>query len=197
MRRIAIAVLLVGSSACASKNSTPDLGPSSPTSTAAMTNPTSGLGLNVAIQNTSAANKTVISMPIDKVWDALVKAYTLASIQPTDLNATTRSIGNASFKVRRKLGDLQLRNALDCGGDNSNPNADSYELTLSVRSQLSTDASGGTLLQTFVEGTGKNAMTNSGNQVPCYSSGGIETRIVDLVKSGLGLTTPVVPKKGN
>jgi hypothetical protein len=196
MRRIAFALLALGSAGCAGSKSAPDLGPSSPASTSAMMNPTSGIGASVANQNTSAASKAVIAVPIDKAWQALAKAYALIPIPTTEVDAASHRLGNSAFKVRRKLGNIQLRNALDCGGDDSNPNADSYEITLSVRSQMSVDPSGGTMLQSFVEGVGKNQLTNSSNQVPCYSSGAIETRILDLVKSGTGLSMPVVKKPG-
>jgi hypothetical protein len=197
MRPIAWTFLLVAAAGCASTSSAPDLGPSSPTTTAmAQSGGSRAAGVTVSVQNTSVAQRAVIAAPMEKTWEALDKAYAALAIAPSERNATTHSIGNTSFKARRKLGDIQLRKALDCGGDTSAPNAESYEITMSVRSQLSPDPSGGVLLQTFVEGIGKNALTNSGNQVPCYSSGGIETRIADLVRSGTGLTMPVIPKKG-
>lgn len=140
-------------------------------------------GGTVAVANTSTATKTVLDMPMDQAWLALDQAYAVLTIAPSERNASTHLLGNTSFKARRKLGDVRLMNALDCGGESSAPNAESYDITMSVRSQLTPNPAGGTLLQSFVEGVGRNATTNNSNPVTCYSRGGIEKRIDELVRT--------------
>ena len=132
-------------------------------------------------------------MPMDQAWAALTSAYASIDIKLTEHDVTKHLLGNESFRVRRKVGDVQLGKALNCGGESSAPNAETYDITLSVRSQLTANTDGTLTLQTFVQGIGKNPLTNSATQMTCYSMGGFEKRIAELVKQ----STTINVKKGN
>lgn len=199
MRKLVWSFALLSIAACASKQTSTDLGPSTVTSSAVVQNPavSGGTGATLSLVNVASASKTEVPMPVDNAWAALDKAYAALGLKPTAVANASRMLAAENFKVRRKLGDIQLRTALDCGGESSSPNSETYEITLTVRSTVAAAGPSASVLQTIIEGVGRNALTNNSNQVPCYSAGAIEKRIAELVKSGgsAGGTT-VVPKKG-
>lgn len=132
-------------------------------------------------------NRTeVTSVPIaatpDRVFEALGATYAQIGIPVTELNQPARSIGNAAFRVRRRIGDVQTVRALDCGGDTGMPNAETYQLTLTIQSRVVASPEGGSVIQTTLEGTGRNPTTSASSDVRCSSLGALEKRIGELVK---------------
>jgi hypothetical protein len=188
--RITAVVACVVLAACASTSSTTS---TSGTMGAAVTTQTisaGGIGGTAAVTmvNDNRTVKTDLSVPMAEAWPRLLAAYDAVGIKVSEVSEPTKTVGNPGLRARRRLGDIQLRLALNCGGDNSNPNAETYDLTLTVRSVL-TPVSGGVQLDTYIRGTGVNALTNNTNYVQCYSLGLIEKRIADLVRTG------TVPRK--
>lgn len=135
--------------------------------------------------STTEVNSALTNAPVEKAWVALQAAYATLTIPVTDLNQQTRTIGNNAYRVRRRIGDVPTMRALDCGGDTGMPNAETYQLLLSVRSRIIANDAGGSVVQTTVEGTGRNATTAATSDVRCSSMGALEKRIAELVKSGV------------
>lgn len=171
----AVAVLLV-SSACHPK-SEPTLGPP-PIST--QTIQSSGGSTAINLVNDSRVTKLTVLQPIDVAWSKLQSAYATLGLRASTLDNQSHILATQPTRLRRKLGDIQLVKAMNCGGNSSTPNAETYDLTLVFESRLS-PAPGGVTLVTFISGVGKDPLTNSGNQVPCYSMGVIENRIAALM----------------
>ena len=113
----------------------------------------------------------------------LQEAYATLSIPVTDLDQQSRTIGNNAYRVRRRIGDVPTMRALDCGGDSGMPNAETYQLLLTVKSRIIPNDGGGSVVQTTLEGTGKNATTAASSDVRCSSMGALEKRIADFVKA--------------
>lgn len=130
-------------------------------------------------------NSTIIMASPDKVFQALSAAYATLKIPVNDLDQAKRTLGNSAFRVRRKIGDVQTVKALDCGGDSGMPNAETYQLVLSIYSRVIPNDAGGSVIQSTVEGTGKSATTAASGQVRCSSLGALEKRIAELAKAGL------------
>jgi hypothetical protein len=132
---------------------------------------------------TTDVNSVLINAPVEKAWVALQEAYTTLGIPVTELNQQSRLIGNNAYRVRRRIGDVPTMRALDCGGDSGMPNAETYQLLLTVKSRIIPNDAGGSVVQTTLEGTGKNATTAASSDVRCSSMGALEKRIADLVKA--------------
>lgn len=142
-----------------------------------------GGGLNtVSMASGGNASSTEISASIEEVWGAVQAAYTVLNIPITLRQKETFLVGNTSYRVRRRVGDLAMIRVLDCGGDRGMPNAETYQITMSVQSQLSPGESGGTVLQTLVEASARGVTTNTMNDVRCSSEGALERRIAELVQ---------------
>lgn len=141
---------------------------------------------NVALNlvNTGVVSWTIIAMPINDAWTRLDAAYAFLGIKLTDRDSGSHLIGNASFKARRKIGDVLLAGALDCGGTSGAPNSETYDLILGIRSKLSVLEGNRVQLETFVEGVGLNPLTNNSVPMKCSSMGVLERRIADLVRDG-------------
>lgn len=142
----------------------------------------------VNLVNDTRSVKTDVSLAMADAWKNLIAAYDALGIKVTDLNEPGHALGNPGLRARRRIGDVQLRTALNCGGDNSAPNSETFDLTLNIRSVL-TPAGNGVQLETYIRGTGVNALTNNTNIVQCYSLGVLEKRIADAVAK------PMAPKK--
>lgn len=177
------AAVLVGVAGCASKSASKsgDFGGSS-VQTAVIEN-TQGAARGINMVSTTEVNSVLINAPVEKAWAALQEAYTTLSIPVTELNQQSRTIGNNAYRVRRRIGDVPTMRALDCGGDSGMPNAETYQLVLTVKSRIIPNDAGGSVVQTTLEGTGKNATTAASSDVRCSSMGALEKRIADLIKA--------------
>ena len=180
---LSAAVLLVGVSGCAttSASTTGDFGGSSVQTAVIQNAQGAARGLNMV--STTEVNSALINAPVEKAWVALQEVYTTLNIPVTDLNQQSRTIGNNAYRVRRRIGDVPTMRALDCGGDSGMPNAETYQLLLTVKSRIIPNDAGGSVVQTTLEGTGKNATTAASSDVRCSSMGALEKRIADLVKA--------------
>ncbi len=139
------------------------------------------VGLNMASR--TEVNSALVNAPVEKAWLALNEAYATLGIPVADVNSQSRTLGNPAFKTRRRIGDVPTMRALDCGGDSGMPNAETYSLTLSIQSRIIPNDVGGSVVQTTLEGSGRNATTAASSDVRCGSMGALEKRIADLVKA--------------
>jgi hypothetical protein len=180
---LSAATLLVGVTGCASKSASKsgDFGSSSVQTAVIQNSQGSATGINMV--STTEVNSVLINAPVDKAWAALQEAYTTLTIPVTELNQQTRTIGNNAYRVRRRIGDVPTMRALDCGGDSGMPNAETYQLMLTVKSRIIPNDAGGSVVQTTLEGTGKNATTAASSDVRCSSMGVLEKKIADLIKA--------------
>lgn len=184
---LATTVLLLGVAGCASKSASNrgDFG-GSRVQTAVLQN-SQGAATGINMVTTTEVNSVLINAPVEKAWAALQEAYTTLSIPVTELDQQSRTIGNNAYRVRRRIGDVPTMRALDCGGDSGMPNAETYQLVLTVKSRIIPNDAGGSVVQTTLEGVGKNATTAASSDVRCSSMGVLEKRIADLIKSKLAV----------
>ncbi len=185
MMALSMAVLLSGAIGCASASASKngDFGGSS-VQTAVLQN-SQGSATGITMVSTTEVNSVLVNAPVEKAWTALQAAYATLGIPVTDLNQQSRTIGNNAYRVRRRIGDVPTMRALDCGGDSGMPNAETYQLLLTVKSRIIANDAGGSVVQTTLEGTGKSATTAASSDVRCSSLGALEKRIADLIKSSI------------
>jgi len=184
MNRAMVLGVCAAAGACASSGGAPS--PSSAPTTMETTRIAAGTGTMTMTTNRDiATNAKTVAYGIDGVWAAVRAAYDSLAVPVAIFDAATHSVGNSALRVRRRLGDVALSKYLNCGSTQGFPSADTYEIQMSVLTQLRSDPeSGGTTILTTVQGQGR-PMTISSEFTPCASTGGLETRIVDLVNRAL------------
>jgi hypothetical protein len=181
MRSTAL-VCLALVSACASSGAGSEQ-PVTPHTTRVVTNP--GTGLTVTTTTSSATITGDVPFPLERVWAILPSVYDSLGIAPAEVNAASRAITASNLKVRRRLGTELLTRILDCGSGQGGPSAETYEIVMTVRTQLKAAGAAATTLASEIGATGK-PVAFVGDYVRCTSKTTLEQKIVDAVKRKLG-----------
>jgi hypothetical protein len=178
MRRL-IAVSAVLLSACASS---PGAG-SAPQPDQTLRIPTSNAtgGSTITIAQSESPSQRTIAAPAAAVWNALPAVYETLGLPITDRNAEARTTGTTSYKIRRKLGNTPLSRYIDCGSTQGSPSADSYEVLLTVSTQLLAASSDTTGVSTTVSALARPVFV-SGEYVNCGSTRALEKRFFDILR---------------
>jgi hypothetical protein len=177
MPRIVL-VCLLALSACS--NQRLDTGATRPESVRIV----SGAGEATSISTTASHRPSTITMPLtaDQVWRALPVAYQRLEIPVADLQTATRVIGNSNLRLRRRFAGANLNQFIDCGSTQSGANADSYEVQLSILTQVQPRDDGRSTLTTTVEAMAR-PVNFAGAFSRCFSRGTLERRIAELVEA--------------
>jgi hypothetical protein len=167
---------------CASSGATS--GSSSPQETVRISG---GVGLptmTVDTHPTSASAPIVVGFALDLAWSALRVAFDSVALPVASVDPATHTISTAPLRVRRRLGDVAMSKYINCGNTQGGNSADSYEIVLTVSTRAQAAASGTTSLLTSVEAQGR-PITLAGEYTRCTSTGGLETRIAQLLTAQL------------
>jgi hypothetical protein len=136
------------------------------------------------IASTEGAARADIAYPPDKVWDVLKEVYDSLSIPVGTVDPARRLLGNTGFKAHQRLGKTSLGRYIDCGRAQGFPSADSYDVYLSITTQVQPGKGGRSTLSTMVEAAGR-PMAFSGDYTRCGSLGTLESAINDGVRKRL------------
>jgi hypothetical protein len=137
-------------------------------------------GAVVEMHNAPGVGARDMPAPIDSVWMALPRVYEMLGIPDVGAEPTQRIYGSMDFRARRIEGK-RLSTYIDCGmGTTAVPNADDYQVTMSVLTRLTPGQDNGTMAITTVRATARPRATNR-NPVSCQSKGTLESRVADLV----------------
>jgi hypothetical protein len=137
----------------------------------------------------SSVRDTVIVGDRGRIWGVLPSVFASLDIDPEMIDPTTLAIGTQRQRTSRVDGNL-LSVFLDCGGGVAAPNANSYDVSLSLFVQLVARGSGSTLVRTVVDATAQSRY-NQSDQIQCASFGTLERRVIGLIDEGLR-PSPVV-----
>jgi hypothetical protein len=86
-------------------------------------------------------------------------------------------VGAVSARVFRSLGKVPLSRVVDCGtGAMGRPNADTYNVQLTTLTRVTSVDSAHSMISTQVRGVSR-AVSTSGQDVPCSSTGWAESQI--------------------
>lgn len=129
------------------------------------------------------AHATTLPASVADVWRVLPAAYDALAISPSVVDTATHVFGNSGFNLRRRLGSIPLVRLIDCGSTQGGPSAEIYDIHMSVVTQVRAGEAG-TVLGTTVESMGK-PVAFSGEYIRCSSTGVLEARIADAVRSRL------------
>lgn len=120
-----------------------------------------------------------------KVWWALPEAFDSLGVPLTLVDHPKKTLANEGFKARAKLGPARLSTYFECGTTQVGPNADSYEMFITVTAQLDSLAPASTRLTTTVSAAAK-PLQFAQEFSRCTSKGTLEKEILAVVKSKLG-----------
>jgi len=166
-------------SACASGG-----GSSAPVRPATQTMGSADVG-TITVTNTVTADVSHLAATVDAVWRIMPSIYDSVAVPITTLDPASHSIGNQGFKIRGRLGKSYLSKFIDCGSSTQiGPNADTYEVYLSVVSSVRPEGTAGATLSTIVDAKARPINFNQGYS-NCASTGNLEIKIADLVKARL------------
>lgn len=175
MKVLAAMLALAGGLACASS------GPP-PAETVTRVDVSTGVGTMGAAQlhNEPGSSSHTLPLPSDSVWRALPVVYGLLGIDGAGAVPEQRVYGVRGFRPRR-FEDKRLSNFIDCGmGRTATPNADEYEVTMTLLSRVQPAGDAAAVLETVMEASGRPRAV-SGNRVSCQSNGTLEARVAELV----------------
>jgi hypothetical protein len=139
---------------------------------------------NVTLRGTSvsAPNVVEVNAPVARVWQALPSVYEALRVPVTTVVTNDMLLGNYRVKVRRELGAAPLSRYLSCGSGSGGQNADTYDVTLTLLTQVA--GGSGAAASRVITTVEANAVSAAfgGAPVPCTSTGDLETRIADMIR---------------
>jgi hypothetical protein len=165
-------------SACAPRSPDATEPPETRYRTLAITS-SSGRSTTFDLRHQGTVGETRVAARATAVWAVLPSVFEQLQIQVTRIDPSAGVMGNPGYRVREIEGE-RLSRFLDCGRGPVRPNADVYEVTLSVLVQLLPLAEDVTTVRTLVDGYARDRAL-SGGSVHCISWGSLERRIGELV----------------
>ncbi len=137
---------------------------------------------------TSGPNVGIVTVaaPFDKVWKELIEVYKALGIEASTVDMAGRTIGNPSFKARRRLGNVPMTKYIDCGTTQGTQSAETYELLLTIHSQLHSPTPNNTTVTTTFSSMGRPVNISSEYRT-CTSTNALEQAIADLLRVRLGV----------
>jgi hypothetical protein len=125
-----------------------------------------------------------LAYPVDQVWRALPGVFDSLKVPLNTLDPKAHTIGNDGFKIRQRLGTVALSKYIDCGTTQIGPNADSYDIVLTVLVQLSPAEGGGTSVTTTFESSAR-PLAFAQEYSKCTSKSVFEPRLLEVLKGKL------------
>jgi hypothetical protein len=174
-------LILLGLMGCASSGTTIER-PATP-QTVRVTGSAAG-NLSVGMNASSDSKVTRVSAAPPDVWRVLPGVFESLAIPLSSVDDKARVLGNSGFNLRRRLGSIPLVRLIDCGTTQGGPSADTYDIRLSVLTQVTPAEGGGSSIITTVDAVGR-PVAFSGEYVRCTSTGSLETRIADAIQAQL------------
>lgn len=184
IRPLVCCVLLA---ACASSGPAPDVSVT-PVSARVVTTAGSGV-VDLSRSAETIAVPVAIGANPDTVFVAMLAAYRELGVPTPLLDPARRLAGNELFRVRRRVGGQPMQGYLECGGNASQPNAETYDIEMSLVSYVTPAAGGTSTITTTMTAVGNDPMFGKDRQMRCASTGELERRIVRMVRDRLHLKT--------
>ena len=147
---------------------------------------TPGATLNINTVDVNSGYSHVVIGTMDAAWTALNVVYSDLKIPITTLVDAQHLVGNENYKVRRRIGEIPMQRILDCGNAQGIPNAETYDILMTISSYLTPNPKGGLNLITRIDAMGRSPNFARENAVACHSSGTLEKDIAERVRKKLG-----------
>ncbi len=183
MRRLVIISLLSAAAiAVESCASVPSSSPADVLETVRISGTAGTMQVNTATSTTPTS--IALGAPLATLWALLPGVYDSLGIPVNAADNGSHTLGNSGFKLRRQLGRVALSRYINCGNTQGPPSADTYEVQLTVLTQLSPDVPSGTVISTTVQAAAR-PITVSAEFSRCASTGALETAIAGALRARL------------
>ena len=177
LRRSTLAAFLLAATACASSS-----GSNLPPSDVQYTGLDARSGrFGVSTIGGSDRPADAVLMDVKSAWAALPRAYAAVGLTPTVLDTAQMVLGVQGLVIHKPLGGERLSRLLDCGIDVTGPNADYYEVRLTVMSGVRAADDGSSALTTRV--TAYAQANGQSSNVRCGSTGRLEEKIAAAINT--------------
>jgi hypothetical protein len=90
----------------------------------------------LSVNGENGTTSAIIGAPLQAVWRLLPVAFDSGAVPLSLVDPKKHVMANEGFKIRQKLGKDRLSTFFECGTTQVGPNADSYELYITVSSNL-------------------------------------------------------------
>jgi hypothetical protein len=146
-------------------------------------------GGNIALRQTAehVGISTDLRIPPDSAYLLLQAVYADLQLAVRRADATTRVVAVSAVKIRRRLGGVALTRYLDCGWKDNLPNAETYDIELSMTSHVAANPDNTSRVTTRVQAVASDPLHGAANVTSCTTLGALETRIADAVRQKAGL----------
>ena len=152
-----------------------------------------GLGAGGAVNLRQSMDQVAIAaelrIPADSAFALLRAVYAELQLAVGRDDPRSRTVAVVGAKVRRRLGGVPLTRYLDCGAKYNIPNAETYDVELSITSQITPKEDGSSQVTTLVQAAANDPVHGTDNQVNCTSLSALEMRIADGIRQRAGLAT--------
>lgn len=132
----------------------------------------------------NGATTKTLNAPLDRIWLQLPAAYDSVGVPLTLMDPKRHVMGNEGFKIRQTLAKRRLSGYFECGSTQVGPNADSYEVHLTVLTTLEADGAQRTKMTTTVSALAK-PMQFAQDYSRCSSKSTLESKISDIVTAAV------------
>jgi hypothetical protein len=132
-------------------------------------------------------SSATVAAPPAAVWTAVKQAYASLEIPVGIENQAAHTIGNQNFYKSRTLGGQPMTTFVDCGQGMTGAKAASYRIYMSLITNVSSDAKGGTLVEVTFSALGQDVTEGSTDRIPCGTTGRLEQLVLDRTKAAIAL----------
>ena len=166
--------------ACASRQPapTPGSGQTQNTTRVVMSD---GRNLTIPTVTNTTGSAATVEAPVERAWQLLPAVYQELGIDYTSIDQTRFTIGNPGLRVRGKLGRESLTRYVDCGSGQLGAYAASYDVTLSLVTQLTPAPDNKTAITSVLQAKAKSPIHSTGD-IACASTHRLENRIATLLR---------------
>jgi hypothetical protein len=124
----------------------------------------------------------------EKVYEAVLQTFPELGIPTGRTDGKAGIIGSERFERNRSLAGAPMSRWFYCGDGPAGPNANSYRLEIAVVAWIS-PAEGGTTVGIATIASGRDIAGTSRRSLPCTTTGALETKLIDKVKSRTGASS--------
>ena len=144
-----------------------------------------GVG-SLSVTSENGTISATIGGELQSVWRILPLAYDSTGLQLTLVDPKKHVMANEGFKIRQKLGKERLSEFFECGTTQVGPNADSYELYVTVHTFLEPVKNYPTMTRMTVAVTAAaKPLQFSQDYSRCTSKTKLERKMLDVVATAL------------
>lgn len=136
----------------------------------------------IRLDNQSTVGTYLFDAPLDRVWEALQGVYQDLELPVSRFEPGEGLIGNDGFRIRR-IDGRRTSTYLDCGQGMTGPNADQFDVTMTLYTTVDAHERG-TELVIDVSARGR-PRDVAGNTVHGVSEGRLETLILERLQARL------------